>query len=107
MSCVSGLLKLLATWLKKINIGMLLNIKQAPDESLRKYIARFNETLMKVVRPSDSEAIMTLIAGLRPTRFLLKITDDPPTTLAETMERAYREMNAEETMGQRMKEVVE
>lgn len=47
---------------RRVNIGMLLNIKQGPNESIRKYITRFNETLMRVARPSDGEAIMALCA---------------------------------------------
>lgn len=62
---------------------------------------------MKVVRPSDREAIMALRAGLRPTGFLFKMTNKPPTTLSEIMERAYKEIDAEETMDQRIKEVVD
>lgn len=85
---------------RRVNIGILLNIKQGPNESLRGYITRFNETLMRVARPSDGEAIMALCVGLRPTRFLLKMTNKPPTTLSKTMERAYKEMDAEETMDQ-------
>lgn len=49
---------------------------------------------------------MALRAGLRPTRFLLKISDDPQTSLSEMMERAYKEMNSEDTMDQRIKEVM-
>lgn len=62
---------------------------------------------MRVARPNDGDAIMALCAGLRPTKFLLKMTNKPPTSLSETMERAYKEMDAEETMDQRMKEVLD
>lgn len=92
---------------RRIDIGMLLTIIQGPIESLRRYITRFNETLIKIAKPTDGAAIIVLRAGLRPTRFLEKITDDPPrSTLAEMLERAYRQMNTEETMDQRIKEVV-
>lgn len=84
---------------------MLLTIKQGPNESLRGYITRFNETLIKVVRPSDGAAIMALRAGLRPTQFLLKITEEPPTSLSKLLERAYKEMDLEDAMDQRIKEV--
>lgn len=40
---------------RRVGVGMFLNIKQGPSKSLREYITRFNETLMKVVRPSDGE----------------------------------------------------
>lgn len=60
---------------------------------------------MRVVRPSDGEAIMALRAGLKPTRFLLKITNKPLSSLFEIMKRAYKEMDAEEAMDQRMKEL--
>lgn len=92
---------------RRVNIGMLLNIKQGPGESLRKYITKFNETLTRVAKPSDGEIIMALSADLRPTRFLLKMTNKPPVSYAEAMERAYKKMDAEETMDQRMKEVLE
>lgn len=37
--------------------------------------------------------------------FLLKITDNPPTSLSEMLERAYKKRDSEETMDQIMKEV--
>lgn len=90
---------------RRINVGMLLTIKQGPNESLRGYITKFNETLIKVAKPTDGTTIMALRAGLRPTRFLLKFIENPPTSLAEMMDRAYKEMDAEDVMDQRIKEV--
>lgn len=60
---------------------------------------------MKISKPTDGAAIMALRAGLRPTRFLEKITDDPPRSLAKMIERPYKQMNTEETMDQRIKEI--
>ncbi|KMZ76197.1 hypothetical protein ZOSMA_105G00240 [Zostera marina] len=90
---------------RRINVGMLLTIKQGPNKSLRGYITKFNETLIKVAKPTDGTTIMALRAGLRPTRFLLKFIENPPTSLAEMMDRAYKEMDAEDVMDQRIKEV--
>lgn len=89
---------------RKLDIGLLLNVKQGPSENLKGYITRFNEALIKVTKPSDEATIMALRAGLHPTCFLLKIIDDPPTSLSEMMERTYKEMNSEDTMDQRIKE---
>lgn len=41
---------------------------------------------MKVERRSDGEIKMALRARLRPTRFLLKMTNIPPSTLSKVME---------------------
>lgn len=54
---------------RRIDVGMLLIIKHGPSEILRGYISRFNETLIKVAKPTNGAVIMVLRAGLHPRVF--------------------------------------
>ncbi|KMZ63548.1 hypothetical protein ZOSMA_3G00250 [Zostera marina] len=89
---------------RKTNQCALLNVRQKTNETLREYVKRFVETLNRVERPSDSASIMAFKAGLRPTRFAVKITKDPPADIADLFEKAYSAMDVEEMLEEKYKE---
>ncbi|XP_058111565.1 uncharacterized protein LOC131254882 [Magnolia sinica] len=68
----------------------LFAIKQEPNESLKGYIARFNEEALLI---EDYAAVFN---GLREGKFAFSIGKNPPKTLAELVARAQKYTNAEE-----------
>lgn len=89
---------------RKTQQGALLNVRQKMSETLREYVKRFAETLNKVERPSDSAIIMAFKAGLRSTRFAVKIAENPPIDIADLFEKAYCAMDVEEMLEKKYKE---
>lgn len=47
---------------------------------------------------------MSFKAGLRPTRFVVKITENPPIDITDLFEKAYNDMDIEEMLEEKYKE---
>ncbi|XP_058111727.1 uncharacterized protein LOC131255049 [Magnolia sinica] len=74
----------------------LFTIKQCPKESLKDYIAHFNEEALQVEDYDDKMVLSTVFSGLREGKFTFSIRKNPPKTLAELVTRAYKYTNTEE-----------
>ena len=74
----------------------LWSIRQRNDETLRKYLARFNEEASQVERYTDNDAIMAITEGVRESDFLKSIVGHVPATMAELMARARTHMGVED-----------
>ncbi|XP_058111674.1 uncharacterized protein LOC131254990 [Magnolia sinica] len=80
---------------RKPNIH-LLTIRQGPKESLKDYIARFNEEALQVEDYDDKMVLATVFSGLKEGRFTFSIKKNPPKTLVDFIARAQKCANAEE-----------
>ncbi|XP_058113308.1 uncharacterized protein LOC131256421 [Magnolia sinica] len=74
----------------------LFTIKQGPKESLKDFIARFNEEALQVKDYDDKMAPFAMFSGLKEGKFTFFIGKNPPKTLAELVTRAQKYTNAEE-----------
>ncbi|XP_058075798.1 uncharacterized protein LOC131224291 [Magnolia sinica] len=74
----------------------LFTIKQEPKESLKDYIARFNEEALQVEDYDDKMTLSAVFSGLKEGKFTFSIGKNPPKTLAELITRAQKYANAEE-----------
>ncbi|XP_058080672.1 uncharacterized protein LOC131228835 [Magnolia sinica] len=74
----------------------LFTIKQELKESLKDYIARFNEEALQVEDYDDKIALSTVFSGLKEEKFAFSIRKNLPKTLAELITRAQKYANAEE-----------
>jgi hypothetical protein len=57
-------------------------------ESLRAYVHRFNEEVMKIDRPKEDVTLTAFMAGLQKGDFLYDLCKGPPETLSELMYKA-------------------
>ncbi|XP_058080627.1 uncharacterized protein LOC131228777 [Magnolia sinica] len=80
---------------RKLNTH-LFTIKQGPKESLKDYIAYFNEEALQVEDYDDKMALSTMFSGLKKGKFTFSIGKNPPKMLAELITRAQKYTNAEE-----------
>jgi hypothetical protein len=69
---------------KKIKMYLSL-IRQENNESLRQYLTRFTAESNKVDRFDNSDAITSIIEGLRTGEFLKSVVGRVPSTMAELM----------------------
>uniref|UniRef100_A0A2N9F1K7 Uncharacterized protein n=1 Tax=Fagus sylvatica TaxID=28930 RepID=A0A2N9F1K7_FAGSY len=76
----------------------LLSVKQMEGESLRTFVHRFNEEVMKIDRPKEDVTVTAFMAGLRKGDFLYELCKDPPETMSELMYEATKHMNAEDAL---------
>ncbi|XP_058092608.1 uncharacterized protein LOC131239065 [Magnolia sinica] len=74
----------------------LFAIKQEPKESLKDYIARFNEEALLVEDYDDKMTLAAVFSGLKEGKFTFSIGKNLPKTLAELVTRAQKYTNAEE-----------
>ncbi|XP_075665411.1 uncharacterized protein LOC142635082 [Castanea sativa] len=84
----------------------ILNIKQWDDESLRSYVTRFNKEALLIDEVDDKVLVIAFAGGLYSGEFLLSIYKNDPKTMAETLYKATKYMNVEDTMivkGDRLK----
>ncbi|XP_058077789.1 uncharacterized protein LOC131226109 [Magnolia sinica] len=66
----------------------LLTIRQGLKESLKDYIARFNEEALQVEDYDDKMALAAVFYGLKEERFTFSIGKNPPKTLADFIAKA-------------------
>ncbi|XP_058080730.1 uncharacterized protein LOC131228909 [Magnolia sinica] len=74
----------------------MFTIKQEPKESLKDYIARFNEEALQVEDYDDKMTLSAVFSGLKEEKFAFSIRKNPPKTLAELITRSQKYANAEE-----------
>ena len=67
-------------------------------ESLRAFVHRFNEEIMKIDRPKEDVTVTAFMAGLRKGDFLYDLCKDPPETMSELLYEATKHMNAEDAL---------
>ncbi|MGV7953810.1 hypothetical protein PJO47_29550, partial [Mycobacterium kansasii] len=72
---------------RKLNTH-LLTIKQGPKESLKDYIARFNEEALLVEDYDDKMTLAAVLSGLKEGRFTFSIGKNPPKTFADFTAKA-------------------
>ncbi|GAB2298918.1 hypothetical protein Dimus_038544 [Dionaea muscipula] len=74
----------------------LFSIRQRPDESLRKFMARFNKTYIQIPGLSGEVAAVTLQTGLRPGVFTDDLILHPPRNFEKLLQRARSYMSLED-----------
>ncbi|XP_058103418.1 uncharacterized protein LOC131246985 [Magnolia sinica] len=74
----------------------LFAIKQESKESLKDYIARFNEEALVIEDYNDKIALAVMFSGLWEGKFTFSIGKNSPKTLAELVARAQKYTNVEE-----------
>ncbi|XP_027070680.2 uncharacterized protein [Coffea arabica] len=74
----------------------LLNIQQAPGESLRLYVQRFNEENVQIPDQNEQVTIAAFTNGLIVGTFHIEIHWDYPRTLRELWERVDRDIRSED-----------
>ncbi|XP_058099899.1 uncharacterized protein LOC131244282 [Magnolia sinica] len=74
----------------------LFTLKQGNKEPLKDYIVRFNEEALLVEDYDDKMTLSAMFSGLTEGKFTFSIGKNPPTTLAELINRAQKYTNAEE-----------
>ncbi|XP_027181969.1 uncharacterized protein LOC113780362 [Coffea eugenioides] len=74
----------------------LMTIHQNPDESLRKYMVRFNNESLQV-RDQDDKVVMAAFINRLPKQKLHTVfVEKPPKSNREILDRAHEKANAEE-----------
>ncbi|XP_052171495.1 uncharacterized protein LOC127787474 [Diospyros lotus] len=76
----------------------LVNTKQNQGESLRDFVARFNEEALSIDEFDQWIAMVALQNGLRDGPFAQSLAKTPPRTFTEALTRANKYINAEEVM---------
>ncbi|XP_058075684.1 uncharacterized protein LOC131224158 [Magnolia sinica] len=71
-------------------------IKQEPKESLKDYIAHFNEKALLIEDYDDKMALAAVFISLKEEKFTFSIGKNPPKTLTKLVARAQKHTNAEE-----------
>ncbi|XP_058106283.1 uncharacterized protein LOC131249490 [Magnolia sinica] len=74
----------------------LFTIKQELKESLKDYIARFNEKALQVEGYDDKMMLSAMFSGLKEKKFAFSIGKNPPKTLAELITKAQKYTNDNE-----------
>ncbi|XP_058068750.1 uncharacterized protein LOC131218085 [Magnolia sinica] len=74
----------------------LFTLKQGNKESLKDFIARFNEEALLMDDYDDKMALSTMFSRLREGKFVFSIRKNPSTTLSELISRAQKYTNVEE-----------
>ena len=84
----------------------LSRIKQAPGESLKSYIDRFNLAVTEVSDPHEPTILMALMEGVDPdSEFGDYLSRKPPPTRELFYEKANIQLRREEARANRKKEV--
>ncbi|XP_058080671.1 uncharacterized protein LOC131228834 [Magnolia sinica] len=73
----------------------LFTIKQKPKESLKEYIARFNEEALQVEDYDDKIALSVVFEGLKEGRFTFSIGKNPLKTLTDLIAKSQKYTNIE------------
>jgi len=73
---------------RKVSYTSLFNILQGENESLRDYLARYNEATIKVVNPNQELFVGAFQNGLRAGQFNESLAQKPAELMEEIMARA-------------------
>ena len=82
----------------KKSIACLMSIKQREDETLRFYIACFNEKALSINEVEDKILVAAFTNGLRNGKFLFSLYKNDPKTMSDVFYRATKYMNAEDAL---------
>jgi len=85
---------------RKVSSNSLFNVHQGKSESLRSYLARFNECTIKVSNPNQELFVAAFQNGLRAGQFNELLAQKPADSMEEVISRAEyyikgKESNAE------------
>ena len=80
----------------KKSIACLMSINQQEDETLRSYIACFNEKALSINEVDDKILVAAFTNGLRNGKFLFSLYKNDPKTMSDVFYRATKYMNAED-----------
>lgn len=73
---------------RKVPATTLFNVRQGHNESLRDYLARFNDTIIKVINPNQEVFVGAFQNGLRAGEFNESLTQKPADSMEEIIARA-------------------
>ncbi|RDX83778.1 hypothetical protein CR513_35280, partial [Mucuna pruriens] len=91
-----------ANKVKKLEVADLFNIKQARGESLKGYLARFNNATMQVNDPDQTIFVKAFQKGLRADLFSDVLALRRPASMEEIRVRAEKHIEVEEDQAERM-----
>jgi hypothetical protein len=82
---------------RKVSATSLFNVRQGHNESLRDYLARFNDTTIKVTNPNQEVFVGAFQNGLRAGQFNESLAQKPADSMEEIMARAECYIKGEES----------
>ena len=80
------------------SVAAILSITQQEDESLRSYVTCFNKESFLTDEANDKVLVTAFIRGLWLREFLFTFYKNDPKTMAKTLYKAIKYMNAEDAM---------
>ncbi|GMN22638.1 hypothetical protein TIFTF001_045683 [Ficus carica] len=83
-------------WTRKLGASHLFGIKQRENETLKKYLQRFDKAVVQVKNCTDDTLIQPLREGIKDTRLVWTLTYDRPTSFAHLRGIAWRHAEADE-----------
>ncbi|RDX65934.1 hypothetical protein CR513_55364, partial [Mucuna pruriens] len=92
-----------ANKVKRLEVADLFDIKQGEGESLKKYLARFNNATVRVDDPDQKFFVKAFQKGLRAGPFSDALALRKPTNMEEIRERAEKHVEMEEDQYERKK----
>ncbi|XP_039687900.1 uncharacterized protein [Medicago truncatula] len=82
---------------RKVLSTSLFNVRQGPNESLKEYLARFNESTIKVSNPNQEVFVGAFQNGLRAGQFNESLAQKPADSIEEVIARAECYVKGEES----------
>jgi hypothetical protein len=82
---------------QKVPATSLFNVRQGHSESLRDYLARFNDTTIKVINPNQEVFVGAFQNGLRSGQFNESLAQKPAGSMEEIIARADCYIKGEES----------
>ncbi|XP_027182048.1 uncharacterized protein LOC113780448 [Coffea eugenioides] len=74
----------------------LMTVHQAPEESLRQYMVRFNNKSLQIRDRDDKVVMAAFVNGLRKQKMYTEFVEKPPKSVREMLDRAHEKANAKE-----------
>ncbi|KAK3014153.1 hypothetical protein RJ639_008494 [Escallonia herrerae] len=82
---------------RRKNSASLLNVVQERNESLSRYLGRFNAATLEIDNLDESVKYTAFMRGLRPTtKFAFAVNKSPPGNMSDLLEKANKYIQAEE-----------
>ena len=75
-----------------------MSIKQQEDETLKSYIAHFNEEALSIDETNDKILVAAFTNGLRKGKFLFSLYKNDSKTMSDVLYKASKYMNAEDAL---------
>ncbi|GMN59472.1 hypothetical protein TIFTF001_028562 [Ficus carica] len=92
----SSFLAALGSRTKKLGASHLFGIKQRENETLKKYLERFDKAVVQAENCTDDTLIQALREGIKDTRLIWTLAYDRPTSFAHLRGIAWRHVEADE-----------